>query len=78
MTYRDNTPNFNTKRISNFEDFAKQKSDLEEVKRKSVKNNPESKNIPGDKTIVYNHMTKKMDTVTPKEINDFIDDENEE
>ena len=61
------------KKIDSYSDYTdkKHKEELEKLKRSMVKNS-EDKFVPGDKKYTFNEITRKMDEVTPDEVEDSL------
>ncbi len=78
MTYKDNTPTFNVNRkVVNFKDFsANPNAEKEELKKMDRQNKPntddQQKNMANSR-YKFNHTTRKMDDLSPAEIEDKID-----
>ncbi len=78
MTYKDNTPIFNTNRkVANFKDFIAnkevEKEELKKVKRSTNPNSVDQQQYIGNRRYKYNKVTHKMDDISPDEVNDKID-----
>jgi hypothetical protein len=79
MTYKTNTPNYDTKSniISNYKDFINnldsEKEDLKKMKRNFKSNNDTSHKIPKNAKLRFDRVTKKMTDTTLPEIEDKID-----
>lgn len=80
MTYKTNTPNYNTKNrsVSNFSDFVnnkeKEKEDLKDLKRSINPNHDDTQKYPKNSKFKFNKITRKMDDMTLPEINDKIEE----
>ena len=78
MTYKDNTPTFNINRkVVNFKDFsANPNAEKEELKKMDRQNKPntddQQKNMANSR-YKFNNTTRKMDDLSPAEIEDKID-----
>ena len=77
MTYKDNTPTFNVNRkVVNFKDFLSdpkgEETDLKKVRR-STKPNSEDQQHIGNSRYKFNKTTRKMDDLSPAEIDDSIE-----
>ena len=78
MTYKDNTPTFNVNRkVVNFKDFsANPNAEKEELKKMDRQNKPntddQQKNMANSR-YKFNHTTRKMDDLSPSEIEDKIE-----
>jgi hypothetical protein len=77
MTYKDNTPTFNVNRkVVNFKDFLSdpkgEETDLKKVRR-STKPNSEDQQHVGNSRYKFNKTTRKMDDLSPAEIDDSIE-----
>jgi len=78
MTYKDNTPTFNVNRkVANFKDFlANPNAEKEELKKMDRQNKPntddQQKNMANSR-YKFNNTTRKMDDLSPAEIEDKID-----
>ena len=78
MTYKDNTPTFNVNRkVVNFKDFsANPNAEKEELKKMDRQNKPntddQQKNMANSR-YKFNNTTRKMDDLSPAEIEDKID-----
>jgi hypothetical protein len=75
---RDNQPTYNTNRnVTNFGDFCanidSEKEELKKMKRQTIPNTPGRHQIPGNRRLKFNKVTRKMDDISPYEINDKID-----
>ena len=80
MTYKDNTPTYNVNRkVVNFGDFCKT---CEEPKLKKMKNqttpNSERQNLPGNFKAKFNPVTRKIDNLSPAEVDDRLNKMNVE
>ena len=78
MTYKENTPTFNVNRkVVNFKDFLSdpkgEETDLKKVRR-STKPNSEDQQHIGNSRYKFNKTTRKMDDLSPAEIDDSIED----
>ena len=77
MTYKENTPTFNVNRkVVNFKDFLSdpkgEETDLKKVRR-STKPNSEDQQHIGNSRYKFNKTTRKMDDLSPAEIDDSIE-----
>jgi hypothetical protein len=78
MTYKDNTPTFNVNRkVVNFKDFsANPNAEKEELKKMDRQNKPntdnQQKNMANSR-YKFNNTTRKMDDLSPVEIEDKIE-----
>ncbi len=77
MTYKENTPTFNVNRkVVNFKDFLSdpkgEETDLKKVRR-STKPNSEDQQHVGNSRYKFNKTTRKMDDLSPAEIDDSIE-----
>lgn len=77
MTYKDNTPTFNTNsKVSNFGDFCNnwedEKQKLKKVKR-SYQKNSDRQNYPTNTRNEYNPVTHKITAYTEDEVEDTLD-----
>jgi hypothetical protein len=78
MTYKDNTPTFNVNRkVVNFKDFlANPNAEKEELKKMDRQNKPntddQQKNMSNSR-YKFNNTTRKMDDLSPAEIEDKIE-----
>jgi hypothetical protein len=71
--YKTNTPNY----VKSFNDFGTDnKEDLKKIKKSITKNDSETKQIIGNKKLYFNPITKKMDDLSPEEINDKLIESN--
>jgi hypothetical protein len=78
MTYKENTPTFNVNRkVVNFKDFLfdpkGEETDLKKVRR-STKPNSEDQQHVGNSRYKFNKTTRKMDDLSPAEIDDSIEE----
>jgi hypothetical protein len=77
MTYKENTPTFNVNRkVVNFKDFLSDpKGEEDELKkvRRSTKPNSENQQHIGNSRYKFNKTTRKMDDLSPVEIDDSIE-----
>ena len=77
MTYKDNTPTFNVNRkVVNFKDFsANPNAEKEELKKMDRQNKPNSEDQQhiGNSRYKFNKTTRKMDDLSPAEIEDKIE-----
>jgi hypothetical protein len=77
MTYKENTPTFNVNRkVVNFKDFLSDpKGEEDELKkvRRSTKPNSENQQHIGNSRYKFNKTTRKMDDLSPAEIDDSIE-----
>ena len=77
MSYKENTPTFNVNRkVVNFKDFLsdpkREETDLKKVRR-STKPNSEDQQHIGNSRYKFNKTTRKMDDLSPAEIDDSIE-----
>ena len=78
MTYKDNQPTFNVgnRKVVNFKDFLSnpkgEETDLKKVRR-STKPNSEDQQHIGNSRYKFNKTTRKMDDLSPAEIDDSIE-----
>ena len=77
MSYKENTPTFNVNRkVVNFKDFLSdpkgEETDLKKVRR-STKPNSEDQQHIGNSRYKFNKTTRKMDDLSPAEIDDSIE-----
>ena len=77
MTYKDNTPTFNTNsKVRNFGDFCntweEEKEKLKKVKR-SYQPNSDEQNFPTNTRNEYNPVTHKITAYTEDEVEDTLD-----
>ena len=78
MTYKDNTPTFNVNRkVVNFKDFLAnpnaEKEELEKMDRQNKPNSDEKQQHIGNSRYKFNNTTRKMDDLSPDQIEDKID-----
>ena len=78
MTYKDNTPTFNVNRkVVNFKDFSAnpnaEKEELEKMDRQNKPNTDDQQKNMANSRYKFNHTTRKMDDLSPTEIEDKID-----
>ena len=77
MTYKDNQPTFNVNRkVVNFKDFsANPNAEKEELKKMDRQNKPNSEDQQhiGNSRYKFNKTTRKMDDLSPAEIEDKIE-----
>jgi hypothetical protein len=78
MNYKENTPTFNVNRkVVNFKDFLSdpkgEETDLKKVRRSTKPNSEEQQHI-GNSRYKFNKTTRKMDDLSPAEIDDSIED----
>lgn len=82
MTYKTNTPNYNTKSktVSNFADFIDnielEKQELKAVKRSIKPNHDDTQKYPKNSKFKFNRITRKMDDLTLSEVEDRIEESN--
>lgn len=74
---RDNQPTYNANRnIANFGDFNAnidaEKEELEKIKRATTPNSERQQHL-GNKNLKFNKVTRKLDDLSPDEVNDNID-----
>jgi len=77
MTYKDNTPTYNINRkVVNFGDYCdnyeKEKEELKKLKRQTTSNSDERQKLPGNFKQKFNPVTRKIDNLSPEEVNDKI------
>jgi uncharacterized Zn finger protein len=73
---RDNTPTYNVDRkVANFGDFCKtcEEPKLKKMKRQNTPNSDERQKLPGNFKQKFNPVTRKIDNLSPEEINDRLD-----
>lgn len=77
MPVGDNTPYNVNRKVATFNDYCdnlpSEKEDLDKIKRTTIKNDTEMKQVPGNRTHKFNRVTRKIDDLSPAEINDKID-----
>lgn len=79
MTYKTNTPNYNTKgkTVSNFADFIdnieSEKRELKSIKRSINPNHDDTQKYPKNSKFKFNRVTRKMDDLTLSEIDDKLE-----
>lgn len=78
MTYKDNTPTFNVNRkVVNFKDFSAnpnaEKEELKKMDRQNKPNSDEQQKNMANSRYKFNNTTRKMDDLSPSEIEDKID-----
>ena len=78
MTYKDNTPTLNVNRkVVNFKDFSAnpnaEKEELEKMKRQNKPNTDDQQKNMSNSRYKFNNTTRKMDDLSPAEIEDKID-----
>ena len=78
MTYKDNTPTFNVNRkVANFKDFLAnpnaEKEELEKMDRQNKPNTDDQQKNMANSRYKFNNTTRKMDDLSPAEIEDKID-----
>jgi hypothetical protein len=78
MTYKDNTPTFNVNRkVVNFKDFSAnpnaEKEELEKMDRQNKPNTDDQQKNMANSRYKFNNTTRKMDDLSPAEIEDKID-----
>lgn len=78
MTYKDNTPTFNVNRkVVNFKDFLAnpnaEKEELEKMDRQNKPNTDEHQKNMANSRYKFNNTTRKMDDLSPDEIEDKIE-----
>ena len=79
MTYKDNTPTFNVNRkVVNFKDFSAnpnaEKEELEKMDRQNKPNTDDQQKNMANSRYKFNNTTRKMDDLSPAEIEDKIED----
>ena len=77
MTYKDNQPTFNVNRkVVNFKDFSvnpnAEKEELKKMDRQNKPNSEDQQHI-GNSRYKFNKTTRKMDDLSPAEIDDSIE-----
>ena len=77
MTYKDNQPTFNVNRkVVNFKDFSvnpnAEKEELKKMDRQNKPNSEDQQHI-GNSRYKFNKTTRKMDDLSPAEIEDKIE-----
>lgn len=80
MTYKDNTPTYNVNRkVVNFGDFCKtcEEPKLKKMKRQTTTNS-ERQNLPGNFKAKFNPVTRKIDNLSPAEVDDRLNKMNVE
>jgi hypothetical protein len=75
---RDNTPTFNVNRkVVNFKDFSAnpnaEKEELKKMDRQNIPNSDEHQKNMANSRYKFNNTTRKMDDLSPAEIEDKID-----
>jgi hypothetical protein len=78
MTYKDNTPTFNVNRkVVNFKDFLAnpnaEKEELEKMDRQNKPNTDDQQKNMANSRYKFNNTTRKMDDLSPAEIEDKIE-----
>jgi|LauGreDrversion4_2_1035121.scaffolds.fasta_scaffold145186_2 hypothetical protein len=78
MTYKDNTPTFNVNRkVVNFKDFSAnpnaEKEELKKMDRQNIPNSDEHQKNMANSRYKFNNTTRKMDDLSPAEIEDKIE-----
>jgi hypothetical protein len=78
MTYKDNTPTFNVNRkVVNFKDFLAnpnaEKEELEKMDRQNKPNTDDQQKNLSNSRYKFNNTTRKMDDLSPAEIEDEIE-----
>jgi hypothetical protein len=78
MTYKDNTPTFNVNRkVVNFKNFLAnpndEKEELEKMDRQNKPNTDEHQKNMANSRYKFNNTTRKMDDLSPDEIEDKIE-----
>jgi hypothetical protein len=78
MTYKDNTPTFNVNRkVVNFKDFSAnpnaEKEELKKMNRQNIPNSDEHQKNMANSRYKFNNTTRKMDDLSPSEIEDKIE-----
>jgi len=78
MTYKDNQPTFNVNRkVVNFKDFSAnpnaEKEELEKMDRQNKPNTDDQQKNMANSRYKFNSTTRKMDDLSPAEIEDKID-----
>lgn len=76
MAYRDNQPTFNVNRkVANFGDFSAntEKEELAKMSRQNKPNSDEHQKNMSNSRYKFNKVTRKMDDLSPAEIQDKLD-----
>jgi hypothetical protein len=78
MAYRDNQPTFNVNRkVANFGDFSAniedEKEELSKMNRQNKPNSDEQQKNMSNSRYKFNKVTRKMDDLSPAEIQDKLD-----
>ena len=76
MNYRDNTPTYNVNRkVANFKDFSSdgEKEELTKMDRQNKPNSDEYQKNMSNSRYKFNKVTRKMDDLSPAEIQDNIE-----
>ncbi len=78
MTYKDNTPTFNVNRkVVNFKDFLAnpnaEKEELEKMDRQNKPNTDDQQKNMANSRYKFNNTTRKMDDLSPAEIEDSLE-----
>jgi hypothetical protein len=78
MTYKDNTPTFNVNRkVVNFKNFLAnpnaEKEELEKMDRQNKPNTDDQQKNMANSRYKFNNTTRKMDDLSPAEIEDKIE-----
>lgn len=76
MTYKDNTPTYNIKRkVINFRDFCKtcEEPKLKKIDRQFKPNSADQKQHIGNFSQKFNPVTRKIDYMSPEEVDDRLD-----
>lgn len=76
MTYKDNTPTYNVDRkVVNFGDFCKtcEEPKLKKMRRQTTPNSDERQKLPGNFKQKFNPVTRKIDNLSPDEVDDRLD-----
>ena len=79
MTYKDNTPTYNVNRkVVNFGDFCKtcEEPKLKKMRRQTTPNSDERQKLPGNFKQKFNPVTRKIDNLSPAEVDDRLDNMN--
>lgn len=76
MTYKDNTPTYNVNRkVTNFGDFCKtcEEPKLKKIDRQTKPNSADQQQHIGNQTQKFNPVTRKIDYMSPEEVDDRIE-----
>lgn len=73
----DNTPYNVNRKVATFGDYCNnidaEESELKKTKRSAIKNDAEVKQVPGNRTHKFNKVTRKIDDLSPAEVEDDIE-----